>query len=283
MHQLPPSSDFRLRNASPRQVGATRRVLVSTQTGERDRPGRGSERPVTNILRSVRRDADRCARDARAPPSAIIKRKPLSSTARRAGWVGCNFALNRIPVEARIAMVITRSSGRESAPTSLGEDGKSQSRLTSAATIIVPPEEVRERFRRIKPLKGISITQRGWTLDVLNIVLGSATVPVAVGNVSLRTASASSVRRDADRRARDARAPHFTRELEKLHPDNPVNNRVTQGKPPRPGHLSHLGNGERNLAESKGPRGPSERARASPNPPATPNPPRCRIIDSSRS
>lgn len=27
-------------------------------------------------------------------------------------------------------------------------------------------------------------------------------------------------RRDADRRARDARAPHFTRELEKLHPDN---------------------------------------------------------------
>ena len=28
------------------------------------------------------------------PPSAIIKRKPLSRTARRAGWVGCNFALN---------------------------------------------------------------------------------------------------------------------------------------------------------------------------------------------
>jgi hypothetical protein len=53
--------------------------------------------------------------------------------------------------------------------------------------------------------------------------MGSATVPVAVGNVPLRTASASSVRRDADRRERDARAPHFTRELEKLHPDNPVN------------------------------------------------------------
>jgi hypothetical protein len=49
--------------------------------------------------------------------------------------------------------------------------------------------------------------------------MGSATVPVAVGNVPLRTASACSVRRDADRRARDARAPHFTRELEKLHPD----------------------------------------------------------------
>jgi hypothetical protein len=33
--------------------------------------------------------------------------KPLSSTARRAGWVGCNFALNRIPVEARISVVTT--------------------------------------------------------------------------------------------------------------------------------------------------------------------------------
>ena len=61
---------------------------------------------------------------------------------------------------------------------------------------------------------------RGWTLDVLNIVLGSATVPVAVGTVPLRTSSTPSVRRDADRRARDARAPHFARELEQLHPDN---------------------------------------------------------------
>jgi len=39
------------------------------------------------------------------PPSAIIKRKPLSPTARRHGWVGCNFALNRIPQEARIWLV----------------------------------------------------------------------------------------------------------------------------------------------------------------------------------
>jgi hypothetical protein len=58
------------------------------------------------------------------------------------------------------------------------------------------------------------------TLDVLNSVRwGSATVPAAVGNVLLRTSSTPSVRRDADRRVRDARAPHFTRELEKLHPD----------------------------------------------------------------
>jgi hypothetical protein len=32
------------------------------------------------------------------------------------------------------------------------------------------PAEVREKFSRVKPLKDISVTQRGWTLDVLNIV-----------------------------------------------------------------------------------------------------------------
>ena len=41
------------------------------------------------------------------PPSAIIKRKPLSSAARRAGWVGCNFDLSRIPADARIQIVKT--------------------------------------------------------------------------------------------------------------------------------------------------------------------------------
>jgi len=55
--QLPPSSDF----------GATRRVLVSTQNGERDRPGCRSRRRAANIPWSVRRDAERSVRDARAP------------------------------------------------------------------------------------------------------------------------------------------------------------------------------------------------------------------------
>jgi hypothetical protein len=67
----------------------------------------------------------------------------------------------------------------------------------------------RVNLRRVKPLKDISVTQRGWTLDVLNIVLGSATVPVAVCNVPLRTFP-KRIRRDAGRRVRDARAPHFT-------------------------------------------------------------------------
>jgi type II restriction enzyme len=129
--------------------------------------------------------------------SAVIKRKPLAATARRAGWVGCNLDLHRIAPEARIALVITRSSGREPAPSPSRESRESQSRLTSAATIIVPPEEVRAKYKRVKPLENISVTQRGWTLDVLNIV-------------------------------RRLGKPEFTnddvyvhdRELERLHPDN---------------------------------------------------------------
>jgi type II restriction enzyme len=105
------------------------------------------------------------------PPSAIIKRAPLSSTARRAGWVGCNIALNRIPVEARI-FVVTESE-------------------------VSPEKEVREQFRRVKPLKDIPITQRGWTLDVLNAIR-------RLGKTEFTTTDAYV----------------FTRELEKLHPDN---------------------------------------------------------------
>jgi hypothetical protein len=181
------------------------------------------------------------------PPSAIIKRKPLAPTARRAGWIGCNFALNRIPVEARIAIVFTRSSGRESAHLFPG----SQSRLTSAATVIVPPEEVREKFKRVKPLSEISVKQRGWTLDVLNIVrriteakrqragavqdasrdsrvIGQrASVLDYGGPPPLSSASECSEFTNEDVYA-------FTRELEQLHSGNPVNNRVTRGGPPRP-------------------------------------------------
>jgi type II restriction enzyme len=105
------------------------------------------------------------------PPSAIIKRKPLSSTARRAGWVGCNFDLNRIPVEARIAIV--------------------------TETQIVSAKEVREKFKKVKPLKEISVKQRGWTLDVLNIVRRLGKLEFTNDEVYA-----------------------FTRELEKLHPDN---------------------------------------------------------------
>jgi len=85
------------------------------------------------------------------PPSAIIKRNPLSSTARRAGWVGCNFALNRIPGSARIPVV---------------NEGT-----------ISPPSQVREQYHLArKQVEGLTVKQRGWRLDVLRVIqsLGKA-------------------------------------------------------------------------------------------------------------
>ncbi len=78
------------------------------------------------------------------PPSAIIKRKPLSITAQRHGWVGCSIDLGRIPAEARIAVVTNREA--------------------------LSPKEVRARYRRVKPLEDIPVSLRGWTLDVLTAV-----------------------------------------------------------------------------------------------------------------
>jgi hypothetical protein len=124
------------------------------------------------------------------PASAIIKRPPLAPTARRAGWVGCNFDLRRIPAEARIEIISTRSSGRESAHSN-------QSRLTSAATIIVPSNEVRAQFKKVKPLKELSVKERGWTLDVLN-----------------------GVRSLGKKEFTNTDAYTLAGQLEKLHPDN---------------------------------------------------------------
>ena len=108
------------------------------------------------------------------PASAIIQRKPLSPAARRAGWVGCNIALNRIPLDARISIVTNESA--------------------------IPPSVVREQFQRLKPLKALSVKQRGWTLDVLTLVR--------------RIAGAD------QREFTNEEVYAFTRELEEWHPDN---------------------------------------------------------------
>jgi type II restriction enzyme len=78
------------------------------------------------------------------PPSAIECRKPLSATARRAGWIGCFIVLPRIPADARIGIVC---------------DGEQ-----------IPVRVVRAQYQRLLPLKQIAAPMRGWTLDVLSAV-----------------------------------------------------------------------------------------------------------------
>jgi len=76
--------------------------------------------------------------------SAVEVRPPLAPTARRAGWVGCNILLNKIPQDARIPIVA---------------DGTAR-----------PAAEVRRAYRRLRPLEKLKVENRGWTLDVLNVV-----------------------------------------------------------------------------------------------------------------
>jgi type II restriction enzyme len=76
--------------------------------------------------------------------SSIEKRKPLSPTARRAGWVGCNILLGGIAPEGKLRLIV---------------DG-----------VPVPAAEVREKYRKTRPLAALEVTKRGWTLEVLKYV-----------------------------------------------------------------------------------------------------------------
>ena len=89
----------------------------------------------------------------------------------------------------------------------------------SAATIIVPPEEVREKFKRVKSLKDNSVKERGWTLEVLNIVRRVVSEGRAPRAPNISSQSGARGTRPSDSfTTTDAYA--FTRELEQLHPDN---------------------------------------------------------------
>lgn len=77
-------------------------------------------------------------------PSSIEKRKPLSPTARRAGWIGCNILLSQIAEIGKIRLV---------------RDG----RVADAA-------DVRDQYARIRPLATVAVERRGWSLDVLRLV-----------------------------------------------------------------------------------------------------------------
>ena len=115
---------------------------------------------------------------------------------------------NRIPADARIQVVRTVISSSPPSPTGQrirGEVARLKSPLSGSlpaqsrgeSVVIIPPDEVREKFKRVKPLKEIGVKERGWTLDVLNAIR-------RLGKTEFSTADAYT----------------FTRELEERHPDN---------------------------------------------------------------
>jgi len=77
-------------------------------------------------------------------PDIIEERAPLAPTARRAGWVGCNILLDRIPDAGKIHVV---------------RNG-----------LLTPKDIVLEQWRRTAFLREERIETRGWLLDVLKCV-----------------------------------------------------------------------------------------------------------------
>ncbi|MDO4281266.1 MAG: DpnI domain-containing protein [Peptococcaceae bacterium] len=77
-------------------------------------------------------------------PDIIEKRKPLADHAQRAGWVGCNILLDKIPEQGRIAII---------------KDGTACER-----TAVV------DKVRLMAGLRVKNMEARGWLVDVLSCV-----------------------------------------------------------------------------------------------------------------
>ncbi len=77
-------------------------------------------------------------------PGIVQKRNPLSSTARRAGWVGSNVLIGKLPLDARINIV------RDSEE--------------------IPHTHVRKEWKRFEFLKEQNLDAKGWLNDVLSCV-----------------------------------------------------------------------------------------------------------------
>ena len=77
-------------------------------------------------------------------PEIIERRKPLASTARRAGWIGCNILLNQIPDSGKIFLV---------------RDRQLQSK-----------DAVLAQWKRTLFLREESLAARGWIVEVMKCV-----------------------------------------------------------------------------------------------------------------
>lgn len=77
-------------------------------------------------------------------PDTIEKRKPLSETACRAGWVGCNILFSNIVPQGKIEIIKDKN--------------------------LLPKQKVMERYKDCRRLYVESIKKRGWFFDVLSCV-----------------------------------------------------------------------------------------------------------------
>lgn len=77
-------------------------------------------------------------------PEVVEKRKPLSVTAKRAGWTGCNILFHKIPVQGRIPVIL--------------------------GGISIDKELVMNQVKQAQKIQTYDLAARGWLLDVLHCV-----------------------------------------------------------------------------------------------------------------
>lgn len=77
-------------------------------------------------------------------PDIIIKRKPLKPTARRAGWIGCNIDISKVPESGRIFLI---------------KNSK-----------VIPKEKVQSKWKKTKFLRTRKRESKGWILDIMKCV-----------------------------------------------------------------------------------------------------------------
>ncbi|MFG6379555.1 MAG: restriction endonuclease [Lachnospiraceae bacterium] len=87
----------------------------------------------------------------------IEKRKPLSSTAQRAGWIGCNILFSNIPDQGKIKIIDNQK----------------------ACDI----NNILSKYDQIKKLQTNNLNNRGWLLDVLNCINSIPTVEFCLADV----------------------------------------------------------------------------------------------------
>lgn len=77
-------------------------------------------------------------------PDIIEKRKPLQATARRAGWVGCNILIDRVPDQGRILII-------------------SNGNVSHIDSVVA-------KVNKSTRLEAKNLNNRGWIMDILNCV-----------------------------------------------------------------------------------------------------------------
>ena len=77
-------------------------------------------------------------------PEIIVKRPPLPATAKRAGWIGCNINLKKVPELGKVFLV------------------KNQQPVVT--------QQVTEQFQKALFLRNQRPDNRGWTIEVMNCV-----------------------------------------------------------------------------------------------------------------